>query len=187
MNVPNRIVRRKRTLPNGERFDSVIERREWIAPVAKGRTPMGDALKMARRMVTSWCRKHPESFPPIVINITDGEATDATHEEIATLATRLRQAGTNDGNVLFVNIHLAEGNNPSSDAIRFPSESDTLPVNRHSKLLYNISSTLPALYNSEIMATRGGTPPFRAVCYNASVCELVGLLAIGSFAINQMI
>ena len=187
MDVPTRIVHRTRTLPNGERFDTLTERREWVSPAAKGRTPMGDALRMARRMVTSWCRKHPESFPPIVINITDGEATDATPEDIATLATRLRQAGTNDGNVLFVNIHLSDHSNPSSEAIRFPSESEPIPVNRHATLLYNISSTLPALYNADIQAIRGGTPPFRAICYNASVSELVGLLAIGSLPINQMI
>lgn len=186
MDVPTRTLRHIRTMPNGERFDTLIERREWIAPYAKGRTPMGDALRMARRMVTSWCRKHPESFPPIVINISDGEATDATPEEIQTLATRLRQAGTNDGDVLLVNIHLAD-HDTTSTTLRFPSEEEPLPTNRYSKLLYNISSTLPALYNSEIVAMRGGRPPFRAICYNASVSELVGLLAIGSLAINQMI
>lgn len=188
MYVPVRNVHRTRTLPSGERFDTVIERREWVAPEAKGRTPMGDALRMARRMVCSWCRKHLDSFPPVVINITDGEATDATPEEIRALAARLREAGTRDGNVLFVNIHLATADQHSSMALSYPSEEEALPINRHSKLLYDISSTLPSLYDAAIINLKGGgRPPFRAVCYNTSINELVGLLAIGSLSINQLL
>ena len=187
MDTPVRIIRRTRKLPSGEQFDTLIERREWVTPYAKGRTPMGEALKKARRMCAAWCRKHPDSFPPVVINITDGEATDATLDEIRTLAAKLRSVGTNDGEVLLVNIHLACQYDTQTAAIRFPSEGTPLPANRHSQLLYDISSTLPALYNTEIVAMQGGVPPFRAFCYNSPVSELVSLLAIGSLGIEQLI
>lgn len=187
MATSTKFIPRTHTLPDGSRIDTIIERREWIVPFAKGRTPMGDALRMARRMVTAWCRKHPESFPPIVINITDGEATDATPEEIATLAARLRQAGTNDGNVLLMNIHIADFDNLSVESLKFPSESSPIPTNRHSKLLYEISSTLPDLYNEVIADSNGGVPPFRAICYNTPISELIGLLAIGSLPIDHII
>ncbi len=187
MDTPVRIIRRTRKLPTGQQFDTLIERREWVTPYAKGRTPMGEALKKARRMCAAWCRKHPDSFPPIVINITDGEATDASPDQIRTLADKLRSVGTNDGNLLFVNIHLACHYDSPSVSVRFPSESTQLPTNRHSRLLFEISSTLPALYNNAIISMEGDTPPFRAICYNSPVSELVSLLAIGSLGIEQLI
>ncbi|MBO7301001.1 MAG: VWA domain-containing protein [Tidjanibacter sp.] len=187
IDTPVRIIRRTRRLPSGKQFDTLIERREWITPFAKGRTPMGEALKKARRMCAAWCRKHPDSFPPIVINITDGEATDASPDQLRTLASKLRSVSTNDGNVLLVNIHLACQYDTPSPAVRFPSENTPLPVNRHSQLLYDISSTLPSLYNNAIISMQGGVPPFRAICYNSPISELVSLLAIGSLGIDQLI
>lgn len=39
---------------------------------------MCEALRRVRDIAAAWCmtRAHAESFPPIVFNITDGEATD---------------------------------------------------------------------------------------------------------------
>lgn len=175
------------TLPSGKSFSTIVERRCWVEPQASGKTPMGEALKRARRMVAAWCRKHPESHPPIVINISDGEATDATHQEITALAEGLKRCSTNDGEVLLMNIHLACEHDTPSPALRFPTEGTPLPVNRHSQLLYDISSTLPPFYNASVAELRGEEPPFRAVCYNAPIDDLVGLLAIGSLSMDQMI
>lgn len=174
-----------RTLPSGEKLHSVVERRRWIEPEAEGKTPMGSALRMARRLVGSWCRKHPESFPPIVINITDGEATDSSHDEIRSIANAIKSCATNDGSTLLMNIHLAESSHSTTPSLRFPTEGDTAPGNRHAQLLYDISSTLPALYNKTI-ASENSTP-HRAICYNTSLSELVGLLAIGTISMEQMI
>lgn len=187
MCTPIRIIHRIRRLPTGERFDTLIERREWVTPEAKGRTPMGEALRKATRMCAAWCRKHPNSFPPIVINITDGEATDTTHDKLLFLADKLRSVRTNDGEVLLVNIHLACQYDVIRPAVRFPSEGTPLPFSRYTKMLYDMSSTLPTLYNNSIITMQGGAPPFRAFCYNAPISELVSLLAIGSFGIEQLI
>lgn len=176
-----------RSLPSGESFRTIIERREWISPEAKGRTPMASALRMAQRMCCSWCRRNPESFPPVVINISDGEATDAPHSEILTLAESLKGIATNDGNLLLMNIHLATGDHTSLPHICFPSESLSLPANRHLELLYNTSSTLPTIYNQAIGRLHSGEPPFRAICLNASITELVALLAIGSASADMII
>jgi hypothetical protein len=48
----------------------------WFDAVAKGGTPMCGALRRARSILEPWVLEHPDSFPPIVINITDGESTD---------------------------------------------------------------------------------------------------------------
>jgi len=47
-----------------------------FGPVAEGNTRMCAALKRAHQVLGEWVLRHPLSFPPIVINITDGEATD---------------------------------------------------------------------------------------------------------------
>jgi len=48
----------------------------WFDPVANGGTPMCQALMRAQDILRTWFAQHPGCFPPIVINITDGEATD---------------------------------------------------------------------------------------------------------------
>lgn len=55
----------------------------WIEPRAAGQTPMCEALRRIRDLAAAWCAdpSHAESFPPIVFNITDGEATDCDEEE----------------------------------------------------------------------------------------------------------
>ncbi len=177
----------RHTLPSGKQIETFAQIRQWITPQANGQTPMGEALAKAQRLVASWCRKHPDSFPPIVINITDGEATDASDEKIRRLAERITSTATNDGNTLLMNIHLASQYDTPTESLRFPTETTTLPINRHSQLLYDTASTLPSLYNATLRELRGEEPPFRAVCYNATLDDLVGLLAIGSLSINQMI
>lgn len=187
MNTPLKNIQLQRRLPSGAYCSTLVDRRQWITPEAKGRTPMGDALKVAKRLCTSWCRKHLESFPPIVINITDGEATDSSKEQIISLAESLKSVGTQDGNVLLMNIHIISEYDTPSESLRFPSVSDSLPVNRFAKLLYDISSQLPEIYNSPIKELRGGTPPYRAVCYNSSLGELFSLLSIGSLNSHQIL
>lgn len=187
MDVPSRTHYIKRTLPDGRRFDSFISRRQWVTPHAKGRTPMGEALRVATRMCRSWANKHQDSLPPIVINITDGEATDATADELQLRAEKLREISTQDGNLLLMNIHLASQYDTPTDSIKFPDEQTPLPIGRLSRLLYNMSSPLPEPYNEAVMEIRGGTPPFRGFCYNASIEELLSLLTIGSLCVNQLI
>lgn len=187
MNTPLKNIQLRRTLPSGEYCSTLVNRRQWIFPEAKGRTPMGDALRMAKRVCATWSSKHPESFPPIVINITDGEATDSSREELIELAESLKSVGTQDGKVLLMNIHITSESDNISECLRFPSEQEALPVNRHAKLLYQMSSPLPEIYNAPIMELRGGTPPFRAVCYNSSLGELFGLLSIGSLSSHQIL
>ncbi|HWL39821.1 MAG TPA: DUF4240 domain-containing protein, partial [Gemmatimonadaceae bacterium] len=44
----------------------------WIDAKAAGRTPLGDALRLAANVVGTWCLAHPDSFPPVVINLYGG-------------------------------------------------------------------------------------------------------------------
>jgi len=48
--------------------------------------------------------QHPKSFPPVVINITDGESTDG---DPYPASAAIRELETEDGNVLLLNLHLS--------------------------------------------------------------------------------
>ncbi len=83
----------------------------WIVPEAQGETPMYDALLHVRDLAAEWTQR-PEnagSFPPVVFNITDGEATDCNDEELLGICRRIRSLRTDDGSVLLINIHIASG------------------------------------------------------------------------------
>jgi hypothetical protein len=82
----------------------------------------------------------------VVINITDGEATDGDPEQPA---TRLRQLSSTDGNVLLFNAHLSA---QDEAGIIFPDTEEGLP-DSYARLLFRMSSLLP--------------PPIRASAHQA--------------------
>lgn len=75
----------ERRMPDGEATFRKISMPAWIAPKAVGQTPMYEALLQIRDLTQAWCTNpaHSESFPPIVFNITDGEASDCDQREQA--------------------------------------------------------------------------------------------------------
>jgi len=75
----------------------------WFEPKASGGTPMCNAITSAAEQLVAWCDAHPDSYPPTVLHITDGESTDG---EPGSLAQQLQQISTNDGNVLLFNLHV---------------------------------------------------------------------------------
>lgn len=158
----------------------------WIEPHAAGQTPMCEALRRIRDLAAAWCADaaHAASFPPIVFNITDGEATDCDEEELRTVCDQIKALGTSDGQVLLVNIHITAGETPQTAF--FPSEEEPRFPNRYASLLYYCSSVMPAVFNEAIRAVKGpgALPPFRGVSYNASADELVAMLNIGSISVK---
>ena len=82
----------------------------WITPVAEGETtPMTAALKRSQEILSMWVEKYPLSFPPIVINITDGVYSDENPRRIANEIKKLR---TRPGKVMLMNCHISGGNEP---------------------------------------------------------------------------
>lgn len=114
----------------------------WIDPIADGGTPMCEALDNCHGMVNIWIASHQSSFPPIVINITDGEANDGNPE---TNSEKIRNLSTSDGNVLLFNLHISPaGNTP----IIFPSSEASL-IDEFAKRLFRMSSLLPQVINEQ--------------------------------------
>lgn len=119
-----------------------VTRPIWITAEANGNTPMNQAIQLATLNLIDWLGKYPNSFPPMVFNITDGAATDAKENTLLATAHQLKKLGTTDGNILFFNIHLST-NKDQADKVFLPFDSSKLPNDEFAHLLYEMSSTLP--------------------------------------------
>ena len=172
-------------LPDGRTTLREVQTPEWVAPRAAGNTPMIEALRTARDLVARWIARDEnyQSFPPIVFNITDGEATDGHEEELQSVARQLRTLHTADGDVLLINIHIGTGDERT---LFFPGIDEPLPINRNARMLYEASSVMPACFEQAIRTVKGlgAMPPYRGMSFNASATELMTMLNIGSISVK---
>ncbi|HEY3683645.1 MAG TPA: vWA domain-containing protein [Streptosporangiaceae bacterium] len=149
----------------------------WIEPVANGATPMCQALAEAKALVAEWITQHPRGFPPIVLNLTDGEANDG---DPVAVADELRLLGTDDGEALLFNLHVSDaGGSP----VTFPDSDAGLP-DAYARTLFAMSSELPPHMQS--YARQNGYPigeTAHGFVYNADVVSLVQFLDIGTRAL----
>ena len=146
----------------------------WVDPVAGGGTPMCRALDVAGSLASAWLAEHRYSFPPIVINITDGEATDG---DPLVWSQRLRSLESEDGHLLLFNIALSAHDAPPQ---LFPGSTDML-ADEFAALLMRMSSQLPesTVLNARsqgIMVETGS----RGFAYNADMSALAMFMNIGT-------
>jgi hypothetical protein len=150
----------------------------WFEPTAFGDTPMRAALAGAHAIVREWLAVHPGCFPPIVLNITDGESTDG---DPAPVAADVRELVSADGPALLFNLHLSEDR---SDPVAFPAENVRLPDDFAAKL-FSMSSRLPE--HMRAMARQQGLaldPGARGFVFNADASSVVRFLNIGTQVLN---
>ena len=150
--------------------------RVFVTPTASGGTPMAEAFQQAYQGVEKFISGHPNSFPPTVINITDGEPNDfnsATNE-----AKKLAQLKTTDGNVIIINAHI---DTKSGSKIELPHSNSGFSSNKFANFLFDISSVLP-----ETLANRAKDLGFniqsgsRGFAFNADAETLIKILDFGS-------
>jgi hypothetical protein len=151
----------------------------WVEPMHGYRTPMCQAISVAGEHVYEWVESHPESFPPIIINITDGFVTDNPYggASLDDWAHRLTGIATKDGQALLFNIFVAP--EPGRDMI-FPSSDAGLP--NPGPDLFRISSVLPDLMiRSAASVGISPVPGSRGFAFNVSDSTmLVKILEIGT-------
>jgi hypothetical protein len=146
----------------------------WFEPVARGETPMSDALNQAYLLLQDWVSKHPNAYPPIAINITDGEATggDPTPN-----AQAIRSLATTDGDVLLFNCHISSH---STVSIIFPSDESGLPDD-YARMLFRMSSLLPDKLRQAAQSEGLNVgEQARGFAFNADLVELIRFLDIGT-------
>ncbi len=149
----------------------------WFEPQASGATPMCAALRMAGDLLTDWCREHPNSFPPTVLHVTDGEASDGTEADVEAAASHVTGQGTKDGASLLLNLHVSgAGGQP----VRFPASERLMP-DAYARMLFRTSSLLPPEMQRRA-ADAGVTvqPDSRGYIYNARLDDVVTFFDIGT-------
>jgi uncharacterized protein YegL len=142
-----------------------------VEPVASGATPMSAALERARVTVAAWVESHPSSFPPVVVNVSDGAATDG---DPASVGQALRALRTDDGPTLIFNATVSS---LGDDTIAFAADVGDLPDDAHD--LFDLSSVIPLRMHP--VAHRLGQsldPGSRGLVVNAGPATLALLLEI---------
>lgn len=142
-------------------------------------TPMMRAFENAYRVCEAWINwgNHRDCHPPIVINITDGEATDGGIFDniLKKKVQQLKSLHTNYGGVNIFNIHISGLN---GDSILFPNNS---PMRRNASLLFELSTELNpqmvALANRMGYNVQQGA---KGYVFNGSPKHLMDFLNIGS-------
>ncbi|MEN6495758.1 MAG: vWA domain-containing protein [Thermoguttaceae bacterium] len=169
----NQVIRDDET---GELFEVPCEVPVWVDPVAEGGTPMCHMLYRAHEILAAWIAKHPRSFPPIVVHISDGESQDGDPMPYAEAVKRL---ATEDGNVLLFNCHLSM---TAADPFLFAASREGLPDDL-AKVLFDMSSVLPDPFVR--LATAEGVrlqPGSRGMAFNADMVCLIQFLNMGTQA-----
>lgn len=176
-----------RTLPDGRQITTHYKQKIWIEPQAEGNTPMCAALQRAYDLLAPNIhpRLNSHCFPPMVINITDGEITDASPETLKSTAEKLKSIATLDGNALLLNVHISSN---SKNSHIFPHVA-CCPVDDcdNAKNLFEISSVMPEVFNNEIANMSCGQSPHRGFAYNASVVDLMRMLNVSSSTVELSI
>jgi hypothetical protein len=132
----------------GEPIITSVDHLIWVEPSANGGTPLGEALRKAHLLAKDWAATHPDCHPPVVVNVSDGGATDCGNSrDFTSWARELREVSTNDGNVLLLNIHITEQQTtPIEYPIDMPNLNDSTADPMTVKLaqyLFDSASVLP--------------------------------------------
>jgi hypothetical protein len=174
---PSRLEERTKKMPDGAggMAEQTIRFPVWFDPIADGGTPMCRAAGEAEQILSDWLSQHPDCYPPIVIHITDGEATDGDPTD---RIKNLTSMSSTDGNVMLFNIHLSA--NPNANPISFPDSADDLPDD-YSRMLFETSSPLTPTMRA--LAKEHGFSPAesaRSFVLNADMVLLVQAIDIGT-------
>lgn len=175
-NNPSRVEQRVKKVDDGAGglVEQKIKFPVWFDAVGEGGTPMCTAFITATKMLVNWLSEHPNCFPPIVINISDGESSDADPYQAA---SDLMTLSSSDGEVMLFNLHLSSSN---QKPIEFPEVDANLPDD-HSKFLFSISSHLPE-YMQKMLTQEGVPVTFntRGFVFNADLVSVIRFLDIGT-------
>ncbi len=162
--------------PLGQENDKPI----WIMPYANSNTPMTKAFENAKRLCNEWINwgNHKNCHPPIIINITDGEATDggANYHDLKQEVQQIKQLRTDYGPINILNIHLSSR---SGEKLLFPSNVNS--GDEFEKLLFDMSTQL-----NENMIRIGCDKGYsinqnsKGYVFNGNATDLINFLNIGT-------
>lgn len=174
------------TAEDGTTMKVPITYHPWITPRASGSTPMFEALATTYTLVDTWCRDldNRYSFPPIVINITDGAGNDGDRAALIDMAKRIQSTHTEDGNTLLFNVQLTS--DPIKKRVIMPNNRRFKSNDRDMITLFHMSSVIPKCLEHKIAYVmnirRKG--PYRAILKDFSPCDIASILSTGTESVN---
>lgn len=175
-NNPLRVEVRARKVDDGrggvaeEQFKFPV----WFEARPTGHTLMCEALRKAKAYLQTFLADHPNCYPPLVVNITDGQPSDG---DPADPAADLRAMGSSDGHVLLFNAHLSD---KQRQPVEFPESESGLP-DEYARRLFRMSSPLPPKLIEAARA--GGTAvgsQARGFVFNADLVAVIRFLDVGT-------
>ena len=183
-NKPKRTDVRRRRVPDtaGGIFEEQFELPVWLEPAANGEPRMSAAFRAILAQLQAWLRRHPDSFPPVVVNLIDGANADDNPRSIA---WQIMQLGTSDGNVLVFNCHIA---NPAAPAMVFPNEQTASGLSGLARTLFDISSPIPGpMYRHAFAMGHSIDPGARGLLFNGDQVTTIDFLDIGTHVIQDRV
>lgn len=182
---PLDIERRKRTEIDdiGQEIEITVPFPVWVKAKAGGGTPMCMALEQARDLAQEWAASHPDSYPPVIINVTDGVASDGDPLE---LAQQLGEISTNDGRALFFNVHITDYN---LAPIAYPATNAALPDDPYAQLLFEVSSEIPEHSRQQLQSLSGREiqPGARGLIFNGDAASVRQMFVFASVPATQQL
>ncbi|HEY8144728.1 MAG TPA: hypothetical protein VIG06_18750 [Kofleriaceae bacterium] len=157
---------------------NMIGRPIWVEPRAAHRTAMRSAFQHARGSIARWKRRPAGPHLVLGIHVTDGESTDGSPgDQLEALAADVAQSG---GELLMTNIHLSSSGSPDGGVV-FPDEEDAARLDAHGRMLFEMSSPVPAALAEQL----GTKPGARMMAYNATVEQFARVFEAGSSVAAQ--
>lgn len=140
-------------------------------------TPMCTALGYCKQVLQAWIEAHPNSFPPMVIHLTDGEPTDGNP---VPFADDMKGLATADGGVLLFNCHLS---GRDAQPVFLPPTDSQLPDDL-ARDLFTMASAMPDKLR-QMAEVKGISAPLgcKAMAFNADAVSLLKLLNVGTAVI----
>jgi hypothetical protein len=160
--------KQKDTDDTGREFEIDVPFPVWVKPRAGGGTPMCAGLRKARDLAQVWATSHPDSYPPVIINVTDGAATDGDPNAIA---HEITQISTGDGQALLFNVHITT---LTDSPVAYPLSENELPNDKYARLLFSISSIIPESSRAllQMLLGRDVAPGSRGMIFNGDATSV---------------
>jgi hypothetical protein len=190
---PRGVVPVTREIRKGADIRYVTEKRPyWIEPHSQGRTNMALAFQRAKEVVHRWLSTPPlerwqaprsESFPPVIINITDAQHNGSGNP--VREAQEIQQHYSREGNALVFNCHFTRDASSPCIFPNNPNEARRLDKTGLAAMMYEMSSTIPETLRDDASRISGSQLPAGARCfaYNADPDVLIKFLRWGTLAV----
>jgi hypothetical protein len=178
-------MRKEYDSETGQMIDIPTPFQVWIDPVGDGGTPMTAALNRAYELAWQWAQQYQHCYPPLILNITDGMATDGDPRPAA---ANLCSITTQDGAAMLFNCHITDTSQPE---VRYPADSTELAIvahqNEYALPLFEASSLIPDTMRTNALNNLGMNlaPYARGFIFNGDMDAVIQMLTFVTVASNM--